>query len=55
MKVHWAQKLLTIPYNNGHVTLQGMLHVSLECNIMELAHLTADPSISSSKELPMEI
>jgi hypothetical protein len=47
VKVHWAQKCLTTPYNNGFITLQGILPRSLECNMVELAHVTIDSSAAS--------
>jgi hypothetical protein len=36
MKIHWAHNWLSIPYNNGTITLQGILPSSLKCNMVEL-------------------
>jgi hypothetical protein len=41
MKVHWAQKWLSIPYGGTHVTLQGLIPRLLDCNCVELLQLSS--------------
>jgi hypothetical protein len=40
MKIYWAHKWLTIPYENKLVTLQGLLPGSLIGEMIELLHLS---------------
>jgi hypothetical protein len=55
MKVHWAQRWLTIPYQNSHITLQGMLPGVLDCNMIELLHLNSEESSMSKEDIPEEV
>jgi hypothetical protein len=52
MKVHWAQKWLTIPYQNSHITLQGILPGVLDCNMIELLHLNSKELSVGKEEVP---
>jgi hypothetical protein len=42
MKVHWAQEWLTIPYHKSQVTLQGILPLVIDYNMVELLHLATE-------------
>jgi hypothetical protein len=53
MKMHWANKWLTIPYQKGQVTLQGILPGVLDCNIIELMHLAPTALDSTTTEVPL--
>jgi hypothetical protein len=55
MKIHWAQKWLSIPYNNGTITLQGILPRSLECNMVELIRLSSEHQLIPLDQLPEDI
>jgi hypothetical protein len=51
MKVHWSQKWLTIPYQDSHVTLQGLTRV-LDCAMLQLCHIQTDTAESASDQVP---
>jgi hypothetical protein len=55
MKIHWAHKWLSIPYNNGTITLQGILPGSLECNMVELIQLSSEHQSIPLDQLPEDI
>jgi hypothetical protein len=42
MKIHWAHKWPTIPYQHNQITLQGLLLGSLNCVMIELMHVSTD-------------
>jgi hypothetical protein len=47
MKIHWAQKWLTIPYHNNHITLQGIQPGIIECNMVGLWQLSSEVNSGS--------
>jgi hypothetical protein len=49
MKVHWAQKWLTIPYHKSQVTLQGILPGVIVYNMVELLHLATESQPEESQ------
>jgi hypothetical protein len=51
MKVHWAQKWLSVPYGNGTITLQGIVPGSLDCNMVELVQISSDQQPESTDPL----
>jgi hypothetical protein len=53
MKIQWPNKWLTIPYQKGQVTLQGILPGVLDCNIIELMHLSPAALDSTATEVPL--
>jgi hypothetical protein len=55
MKIHWAHKLLTIPYQNNTITLQGFVQGSLDCAMVELMQLSSETSKPSTKGTPYVI
>jgi hypothetical protein len=42
MKIHWAHKWPTIPYQHNQITLQGLLLGSLNYVMIELMHVSTD-------------
>jgi hypothetical protein len=52
MKVHWAQKWLTIPYHKSQVTLQGILPGVIVYNMVELLHLATESQPEESDHIP---
>jgi hypothetical protein len=55
MRIHWAHKWLTIPYQGTSITLQGIVPGSLDCAMVELMHLTSEAPHSSPEEVPVVI
>jgi hypothetical protein len=55
MKTHWAQKWLTILYNNSHITLQSILPSNLDCNMVELVQLSSVPESTTTDTIPTVI
>jgi hypothetical protein len=51
MKIHWTQKWLTIPYQNSHITLQGILLGVVDCHMVELFHLSAIASSADDEQI----
>jgi hypothetical protein len=50
MKIHRAQKWMTIMYHNVNITLQGLLPGALDCAMVELMQLSTDKEMSKSDE-----
>jgi hypothetical protein len=55
MKIHWAHKWLTIPYENKSVTLQGLLLGSLNGEMVELLQQSPELNQGTVDHLPPEI
>jgi hypothetical protein len=55
MKIHWAHKWLTIPYENKLVTLQGLLLGSPNGEMVELLQLSPELTQGTVDHLPTEI
>jgi hypothetical protein len=55
MKIHWAQKWLTVPYGSSFITLQGLLPDRIDCIIIELSQITSDIPADKSQVIPDEV
>ena len=55
MKVHWAEKWMSIPYGSGHILLQGLSPESEKCSVLQLYQIAADSSGSSAQTMLPEV
>jgi hypothetical protein len=52
MKVHWAQKWLSIPYEGVVITLQGIRPDNGNCKLKELLYTVDDTETIMNEEIP---
>jgi hypothetical protein len=52
MKIHWAQKWLTIPYSNSQFTLQGLVSGILDCHMIELMQCATEVQSDRQATVP---
>jgi hypothetical protein len=55
MKIHWAQKWLSIPYGKGHITLQGILLGYIDCCLIEIMQMSAESQDQFVSAIPLSI
>jgi hypothetical protein len=55
MKIHWAQKWLTVPYGSSFITLQGLLPDRIDYIVIELSQITSDIPADKSQVIPDEV
>jgi hypothetical protein len=55
MKVHWAEKWLSIPYGSSHIVLQGLSSESTNCSVIQLYQADVASSDSSTQTMFPEV
>jgi hypothetical protein len=55
MKVHWAEKWLSIQYGSGHIVLQGLSSESANCSVIQLYQADVASSDSSTQTMFPEV